>query len=392
VHEPLQHQVKNDYLQVVNYSDVIGQYASKTRLQNMVEENRIAHALLFTGAEGSGNLPLAMGFAAHLLCKQKTPQGACGHCNSCIQSNKLTHPDLHLVFPIALNKEIRNSAYWMKEFRVAYLKNPYLSLEDWFNEISAENKQPIIGTDEAGDILRKLSYTSFDGQYKIILMWLPEKMNQEASNKILKVLEEPTDNTIFLLASHQPDQLLSTILSRVQQIPLSKLSNEDISKHLQTKHGKTTGEAEQIALLADGNFNEALRMLEEDALGESLMNHFQSFMRLAFSFDFPKVLAWVDENASLGREKQKRFFQYGLEVFRDCLMYNYGNRDLVRLNGAERSFLEKFAPFVNQKNYEKLIEEFNSNYYYIERNANPKILFMDLIIKCNALIVQPRRN
>lgn len=358
----------------------------------MVEENRIAHALLFTGPEGCGNLPLSIAFATHLLCKHKTAGGACGTCSSCIQSNKLTHPDLHLVFPIALSSEIRNSDYWVKEFRAAFLKNPYLNLEDWFSEINAENKQPIIGSDEAGDILKKLSYTSFDGQYKIILMWLPEKMNADAANKILKVLEEPTDKTLFLMVSHQPDQLLSTILSRVQQIPMSKLSNEDISKQLQKNYGKTVGEAEQIALLADGNFNEALRMLEEDVLGESLMNHFQSFMRLAFSFDFPKVLAWVDENAVLGREKQKRFFQYGLEVFRDCLMYNYGNRDLVRLNGAERNFLEKFAPFVNQKNYEKLIEEFNSNYYYIERNANPKILFMDLIIKCNALIAQPRRN
>ncbi len=223
-------------------------------------------------------------------------------------------------------------------------------------------------------------------------MWLPEKMNTEAANKILKVLEEPTDSTIFLLVSHQPDQLLPTILSRVQNIPLAKLSNEDVSRSLQSKFGKTAEEAGQIAMLADGNFNEALRMLEEDEEGHNLMQHFQTFMRLAFSFDFPKVLAWVDENAVLGRERQKRFFQYGLEVFRDCLMYNYGNRDLVRLNGSERSFLEKFAPFVNQNNYEKLIEEFNSNYYYIERNANPKILFLDLIIKCNALIVPAKRS
>jgi DNA polymerase III subunit delta' len=376
----------------MNYSEVIAQTESKSRLQSMVEENRVPHALMFTGPEGSGNLPLAIAFATHLLCKNKAHQGACGTCSACIQLNKLTHPDLHLVFPIALTSEIRNSDYWVKEFRAAFLKNPYLSLEDWFNEINADNKQPLIGADEAGDILRKLSYTSFEGQYKILLMWLPEKMNLDAANKILKVLEEPSDNTIFLLASHQPDQLLPTILSRVQSIPLGKLSNEDVSSSLQSKFGKTAEEAGQIAMLADGNFNEAIRMLEEDELGHNMMNHFQTFMRLAFSFDFPKVLAWVDENAALGRERQKRFFQYGLEVFRDCLMYNYGHRDLVRLSGSERSFLEKFAPFVNQKNYEKLIEEFNSNCYYIERNANPKILFLDLIMKCNALIAPAKRN
>lgn len=358
----------------------------------MVEENRVPHALLFTGPEGCGNLPLAIAFASHLLCKHKTSQGACGTCSSCIQTKKLTHPDLHFVFPIALTTEIRNSDYWVKEFRAALLTNPYLNPEDWFNEISAENKQPVIGAAEAGEILRKLSYTSFEGQYKILLMWLPEKMNADAANKILKVLEEPSDKTLFLLVSHQPDQLLSTILSRVQQVPLVKLSHAEIAKTLQTLQGKSKEEAEQIALLADGNFNEALRMLEEDDLGVELTNHFQNFMRLAFGFDFAKVQSWVEENAGLGREKHKRFFQYGLEVFRDCLMYNYGNRDLVRLNGSERAFLEKFAPFVNQKNYEKLIEEFNSNYYYIERNANPKILFMDLFIKCNAWIVPPKRN
>jgi DNA polymerase-3 subunit delta' len=376
----------------MNYSEVIGQTESKTRLKKMVDENRVPHALMFTGPEGSGNLPLAMSFATHLLCKQKTHEGACGKCNACLQLSKLTHPDLHLVFPIALSKEIRNSDYWIKEFRSAFLKNPYLLLEDWFNEISAENKQPVIGVDQASEILRKLSYTSFEGQYKVLLMWLPEKMNNDASNKMLKVLEEPSDKTIFLLVSHQPDQLLSTILSRVQQIPLAKLRNEDVSSALQTRYEKTKEQAEQMALLADGNFNEALNMLQEDNLGEGLMTHFQNFMRLAFSFDFPKVLIWVEENAGLGRENQKRFFQYGLEMFRDCLMYNYGNRDLVRLNGSERGFLEKFAPFVNHTNYEKLIEEFNSNYYYIERNANPKILFMDLIIKCNALIAPQKRN
>lgn len=376
----------------MNYSKVIGQTETKIRLLKLVEENRVPHALLLNGPEGCGNLALSLAFATHLLCKNKTAEGPCGTCSACVQSNKLTHPDLHLVFPIALIGEIRKSEYWVKEFRAACINNPYLNLEDWFNEISAENKQPLIGTEEAADIIRKLSYTSFEGQFKILLMWLPEKMNGDASNKILKVLEEPSDNTIFLLVSNQPDQLLSTILSRVQQVSLAKLSSDEIAQHLQTAHAKSKLEAEQIALLADGNFNEALKMLDEDTLGEELISHFQNFMRLAFSFDFAKVQSWVEDNAGLGREKHKRFFQYGLEVFRDCLMYNYGNRDLVRLSGSEKSFLEKFAPFVNQKNYERLIEEFNSNYYYIERNANPKILFLDLIIKCNALIAPPKRS
>ncbi len=377
---------------MVNYTGVIGQIESKNRLQKMVEENRVPHALLFTGPEGSGNLPLAMTFANHLLCKQKTPDGACGKCPSCLQLEKLTHPDLHLVYPIALSAAIQTSEYWIAKFRKTYISNPYLNIEEWFDEIGAPNKQPTIGVSEVGDILRKLSYTSYEGQYKIILIWLPEKMNTEAANKMLKVLEEPSDDTIFLLASDQPDQLLTTIISRVQQIPLTKLTNDEIVSELHSNKGIPKEQAEQIARLADGNFNEALRLSAIDEMGENLTSRFQDFMRLAFNFDFPKILIWIDEIAVLGRENHKRFLHYGLEVFRDCLMYNYGNRDLIRLNEKEKGFLEKFAPFVNQKNYERLIEEFNQNYYYIQRNANAKILFMDLMIKCNALIAPARKN
>ncbi len=376
----------------MKYENVIGQNEGKTRLQNLILENRVPHALLLKGPPGCGALPLAITFAGHLLCTQKTEKGACETCSACLQVNKLTHPDLHLVYPIALSKEIRTSEYWIKKFREVYLENPYLDLEIWFSSIRSENKQPIIAVDEAADILRKLSYTSFEGQYKVMVIWLPEKMNNDAANKILKVLEEPTDNTVFLMVSEQPDKLLSTILSRVQQTQLAKLSHEEVSLALQNLKHIEKDKAEQTAYLADGNLTEALQLLNENEEEFNLMAHFQSFMRLAFSFDYAKIAPWVDNNASFGREIHKQFFQYGLEMFRDCLMYNYGNRDLVRLNGKERDFLEKFAPFVNQTNYEKLIEEFNSNYYYIERNANPKILFMDLFIKCNALISPSRKN
>ena len=375
----------------MNYNQVIGQKECKTRLFHLVTENRIPHAMLFTGPQGCGNLPMAFAFAGHLLCSKKLPEGPCGECSACKKTAKLIHPDLHIVFPIALNTEIRTSEFHIKKFREKFLENPYLSLDDWFSEISAENKLPVIGSDEVADILKKLSYTSYEGAYKILIMWLPEKLNDSASNKILKVLEEPSKDTMFILVSHQPDQLLSTIRSRVQEIPFTKLSSTEIKEAVSKISDLPEEKCRQIAYMADGDYNEALKLIQDSDEEFNLKGHFQTFMRLAFTFDYLKINEWVEMNAPLGREKHKQFFKYGLEMFRDCLMYNYGKRDLVRLNGTEAAFLEKFAPFINKNNYERIIEEFNSGYYYIERYANPKILFTDLFIRCNALIAPAKK-
>lgn len=352
----------------------------------MIGENRVPHSLMFTGKEGSGNLPAAFAFAQHLFCQSPGEQGACGTCAPCQKVAKLIHPDLHITFPIAKSKEVKTSTDLISEFREAFLHQPYMSLNDWFNELSAENKQPIIPVDEAGEIIRKLSYTSYEGSYKVCVIWQPEKMNAESANALLKILEEPPDQTIFILVCTQPEQLLPTILSRVQQIPFYQCSDEDIQAALVKNYKVSAEMARQTSVLANGNYGEAVSLLSQDDENVSFLNNFQSFMRLALRFDAGKAVDWIENNAKTGREKQKQFLQYGLEIFRDSLMYNYGERNLVRLAGQEKDFLEKFAPFVNQSNYEKLVEEFNSNYYYIERNANPKILFMDLLLKTNELI------
>lgn len=368
------------------YDQIVGQQEAKQRLLKMVNEDRVPHALLFSGKDGSGNLPAAVAFAQHLYCTAKTDRGPCNACAACQKVSKLVHPDLHLVFPIAKSKDVRSSNDLVKEFREAFLAQPYLSLDNWFNELSAENKQPIIPVEEANDILKKLSYTSYEGSYKMMIIWQPEKMNQEAANKLLKILEEPPEKTVFVLVSNNPDQLLATIISRVQQIPFYQCSEAEITAALIDHYHVNPEVAKQTAILANGNYAEAIGLLTHNEENVSFLNNFQGFMRLALKFDCNKALQWIDDNAASGREKQKQFLQYGLEVFRDCLMFNFGERNLVRLSGQEKQFLEKFAPFVTQKNYEKLIEEFNSNYYYIERNANPKILFMDLFLKTNELI------
>ncbi len=368
------------------YSSIVGQHEAKDRLARMVSTSRVPHALLFTGQDGCGHLPMALAFAQHLFCKNKTENAACGTCPSCNKVSKLIHPDLHFVFPIIKGKAVKTSNDLISEFRECFLKHPYMNINDWVDELNAENKQPIIPVEESADILRKLSYTSFEGSYKIMIIWQAERMNTEAANKLLKVLEEPPDETIFILISPQPDQLLATILSRVQQIPFYAASDEEISAELMRLYNVNKETADQAAFLSEGNFRTALGSLVKDEEDVSLLTHFQTFMRLALKFDCDKALAWVDEYASAGREKHKQFITYSLAVFRDALMFNFGERSLVKLSGSEKQFLEKFAPFVNQRNYQLLTEEFNSNYYFIERNANPKILFMDLLLKTNEYI------
>jgi DNA polymerase-3 subunit delta' len=352
----------------------------------MVNSRKVPHALLFSGKEGCGHLPAAIAFVQHLFCTQPSPEGACNHCLACQRISKLIHPDLHLVFPIAKSKDVRISEDLAAEFREFVLAHPYMSLNDWFDSIQAVNKQPIIPVEEANDILRKLSYTSYEGSYKVVVIWQPEKMHADASNKLLKILEEPPDQTIFILVTSNQDQLLATILSRVQLVNFQQCTQDEIEKALMFHYNVNAGVAKQTAVIANGNYGEAVQHLLHNDENISFLNDFQDFMRLALRFDADKGVKWVDDMSIRGREKQKQFLQYALEVFRDSLMYNYGNRDLVRLSGQEKVFLEKFAPYVNQKNYERLVQEFNSNYYYIERNANPKILFLDLMLCTNELI------
>ena len=371
------------------FKNIIGQGATKERLLNMLQHDRVPHALMFTGPEGSGNLPTAFAFVQYLFCKQKTNNDSCGVCSSCIKTTKLIHPDLHLVFPIPLSKDVRKSDNLLPEFRELFIEAPYITIHDWFDSLSAENKQPTIPTDEANDILKKLSYTSYEGGYKIMVIWQPEKMNTSASNKLLKILEEPPEQTLFLLVCNQPDQLLATIISRVQQIPFYKIETTDIANGLIEEYDCSPQIAKQVSMLSDGNYREAQLLLQHADGGSEYLQNFRSFMLMALKFDAPKAIAWVDDNARTGREKQKQFLQYGLEIFRDCLMMNFGSVDLVRHSGEEKEFITKFSKFVHQRNYEKLLEEFNSAYYHIERNANPKILFMDLIMKTNELLNIP---
>ncbi|HEY0029365.1 MAG TPA: DNA polymerase III subunit delta' [Bacteroidia bacterium] len=368
------------------FKEIIGQKAVKDRLIRFVKDGRISHAQLFLGPEGSGSLALAVAYAQFISCKNKAEDDSCGQCSSCVKYNKLVHPDLHFVYPVALSKDVRTSTDVAAEWRNAFLDNPYVTLFNWFEQLSAENKQAVIGVEESGEILRKLSLTTYESEYKIMIIWQAEKMNQAAANKLLKILEEPPDKTLFLLVCESEDQLLRTIVSRTQLIKVTKINDQDLMQALVDHQGITAEAAEKIAHLADGSYAEALVLLSENENAGQNLASFQKLMRASLKFDPKSVMAWIDEVSSAGRERQKNFLNYALHIMRESLILNYADPSLVKLSADEQDFVKKFSPFIHTNNVERFIEELNKAHYHMERNANAKILFMDLAFKFNELL------
>jgi len=368
------------------FSDIIGQNSVKQRLINSVTEQRISHAQLFFGFEGSGALALAVAYSRYVHCTARTPKDSCGTCASCQKYDKLVHPDLHLVYPIALSKDLRVSTTVIKEFREAFLSDPYLTLNDWFQKIEADNKQPVIATDESGEILKKLSLTTFEGEYKIMLIWMAEKMNLQAANKLLKILEEPPNKTLFLLVTENEDQLLRTIISRTQLLKIPRIPDEELREAIVQRHGLNTEDALRVAFQADGNYAAAKHLLEKDEQAIFNLQVFQKWMRACLRFDAPKVMESVDEFAAAGRERQKQFLAYALDMVRESLLFNYGDPRMVRIGGDEKSFISKFATFVHAANAQRFMHEINLALQHIERNGSAKIIFLDLSFKANELL------
>lgn len=371
------------------FRDVIGQNSVKQRLIHSVHENRISHAQLFFGPEGCGTLPLAMAYARYVHCTNRSENDSCGTCPSCQKYDKLVHPDLHLVYPIALSKELRVSTTVIKEFREAFLANPYLTLNDWFGKLEAENKQPVIATEESGEILKKLSLTTFEGEFKIMIIWMAEKMNLAAANKLLKILEEPPDKTLFLLVTEQEDQLLRTIVSRTQLVKMSRIPDDELRDAIKERFSLSDEEATRIGFQADGNFSAATELIRKDEQAVFNLQVFQKWMRACLRFNAQTVVETVDEFGAAGRERQKQFLAYALEMVRESLLVNYGDDTLVRIAGEEKNFIVKFAPFVHAANAYRFMNEINLALQHIERNGSAKIIFMDLSFKANELLNVP---
>ncbi|MBI3500358.1 MAG: DNA polymerase III subunit delta' [Bacteroidetes bacterium] len=371
------------------FSNIIGQTEVKERLTHSAQTGRVSHAQLFLGQEGTGALPLAIAYAQLLLCKNKTANDSCGKCPSCLKCKKLIHPDIHFVYPVALSKEIRMSSDVAAEWREAFLENSYLNLSDWFSHISAENKQPVIGVEESAEILRKLSLTTYEGEFKMMIIWHPEKMNVQAANKLLKILEEPSDKTIFLLVSENEEQLLRTIVSRTQLIKVNRLSDEEIKNALIEK-GIAENDAAKISYFAAGNYNTALKLIAENTEENFYLRQFREWMRMCFRMDVVGIISWTEEiaNAKFGRENQKKFLSFGINIIRECLAEIYGDKKLLRVVGEELDFVQKLSTKLDGNICKKLSDELNEAILHIERNGNAKIIFTDLSLKCARIVKQ----
>lgn len=375
----------------MKFADIIGQQGLKQQLIHTIKEGRVSHAQLFLGPEGSGKLPLAIAYAQYLNCKSPSEEDSCGICSSCQKYNKLIHPDLHFSFPI-VNKgtdaEKNSCAAHMKDFREAFLADPYMSYNDWMVAHGAENKQGNISKFECYDIISKLGLAPFEAGFKVLIMWLPEYL-RDAGNVLLKIIEEPPQNTLFILVAERQEMLLSTISSRTQLVKVPRLLVEDLAMHLENQFELDPKTAQSVAMLSEGNARLAREMLgHEVSINEQL---FMDFMRLTFAGKGTEILEWIEKTNELGREGQKNLLQYGLHILRECFLMRFGSAKLLRLKGAELDFVTKFSAFINEQNVSEFNRIFNEGSYYIERNANARLVFHNLANESERLLANAKK-
>ena len=372
----------------MQFKDVIAHEAEKRHLIHTVQENRISHAQMFLGPAGSGTVPLAIAYAQYILCQNKQENDSCGTCASCAKIQKHNHPDLHFSFPVHLSKErhIDTSDNVLVDWREIIDENPYFGIDDWNAKLGNENKQGVIGVKESQNIVSKISLKSFEGGYKILIIWLPELMNGPASNKLLKFIEEPPDKTLFLLVAEDQEQIITTIRSRTQIVKLPRLKEKEIAAYLETEKGISANDSIIIAHLAEGDLGKAFHLISEQTEANFNFENFVNWMRLCYQRNIAKSIDWVDLIAASGRENQKSFLMFCLNMFRQCIIGHYAGSELVVLTDEQNAFLSKFSPFINSKNIVGLTTAFNEGHYHIERNANAKILFLDLSIKTFSLL------
>jgi DNA polymerase-3 subunit delta' len=367
----------------MQFSRIIGQQHLKESMIQSIKEGRISHAQLFLGPEGNGALALALAYVQYLFCTNRTETDSCGKCDHCNRISKLAHPDVHFVYPLALSKEVEKSTDVYVKWKQAFLQNPYLSLSDWMEFIEAENKQMVIGVGESKDILHQLSLTSYEGSYKVMIMWMAEKMNLVAANKILKILEEPPDKTLFFLIT-ESTQLPITILSRTQITKVPRINENELAAVLTRDLNIPEENALYIAQASDGNYRLAQILAGEKEDSEFFSLKFQSWMRMCLRLDGEKLSEWITEMAGIGRERQKQFFSYSIKLLRQSMLLN--TEFPIRPRQSEEDFLTKFSPYVPFESGAIIAEELTKAYHAIERNANPKILLMSLSLKVHRLL------
>lgn len=376
------------------FKDILGLSHIKNHLATSADAGRIPHAQLFVGPEGSGTLPMALAYAQYVICGNTNAENT-GENHVCnLKFSALSHPDMHFAFPVSNSDKVKSHAvsnHYMEEWRQFVKEQPYGNLFDWYRLIGIEKKQGQIGVDEAHDVVKKLALKSYEGGYKVMLIWMAEKMNTAAANKLLKLIEEPPNRTVFILIAEDEEQIIQTIRSRCQILHFSPLAEEAMADAL-VKKGSLREEALRLAHEANGNFNKALDLMNNDSEDLVFEKWFVQWVRSAFKAKGNKaaiheLILWSEEVAKTGRETQKKFLQYCLAVMRQAMLINFNAKDLafmrIHIDGFQ---LEKFAPFIHENNVQNIVEELETAMYHIERNGNSKIVLTDLSIKLTRLL------
>ena len=369
----------------MQFSHIVGHAALKAKLIGNIREGRVPHAQFFLGPRGSGALPLALGYARYLLCTDKGAADSCGQCPSCQMMGKIAHPDLHLIFPLFLVDKESGCDAFVPAWREAVLKEPYLDGETWRENQEGVNKQMQMGKGIAMDILHKLSMKSFAGGYKVMLIWLPEAMNLHCANKLLKILEEPEPMTAFLLVGHANERILPTTLSRTQLVKVPAMDPSEVADALRERYPDLSPEdTRAIGARSEGDLLEAFAMAEKSE--EELFVFFRDWLRACYANKIPEAVEFGEYFSKMGREKQKAFMRYALYLIRQCVLNWQDVPQLVRAYGEELEFVEKFSKLLNAQNVGGIREELEVAHGHLERNANPKVLFLDLSYRVGGLL------
>lgn len=365
------------------FKDIIGNNSIKKQLTGAVKNNRISHAQLFSGKSGSAKLALAIAYSQYLNCENKTDNDSCGFCSSCMKFSNLSHPDLHLIFPILKvnNEKSPTSDSFVKQWRELVLSNQYISINDWIDSFGTENKTGQLGSiyiDEAASIQRKLSLKNYEAEHRVVLIWMPERMSLVVANKLLKILEEPPKGTVFILVSEDANNLLPTIISRVQTLKIPDFVSEDIVNYF---GGITLEKAKYLKKISDADLGKMIKIQQDPEGVLDLFESFSVWMRFAYKMDVAGISTWVDKISKMGRKHQKLFLSYAVKIIRECLILNFANSSLLKTNEKEYAFISRFSPFIHEENSVMMVEEFEKSIKSIKRNANAKILFFELSLK-----------
>ena len=372
----------------MSFSDIIGQEEVKQHLVRLLAENKLPHAIMLCGPKGAGKLPLALAFAQMLLCQHPTEDGACGSCSDCQMSSIWAHPDLHFSFPVYKGKSSDKpvSDDFLPQWRDQINRSPYFDTEEWLEDIGAENQQIVIYVQESDNLQRKLALKSSQGGRKVVVIWLPERMNEQTGNKLLKLIEEPPIGTHFLLVSQEPDLVLGTIQSRVQRINVPALPEKVISQALQRHYAMPQEDANLLAHIAQGSYTEALKRMQRDSEQKLFFDLFVQLMRHSYARRVKEMHQWSLTVAELGRERQKRMLEYFQQQLRENYIYNFHQPQMNFLGREEERFSTRFAPFINERNVVGIMNELSDAARDIAQNVSPRMVFFDLALKMIVLL------